>query len=101
MYVYVYGKQANYYLCLREAECGGDLVSLGPGEVLALPELFLQLQQLLRREGGPRPPVLTQQRVLELCTIRVNIQCSEMKSSSHSGGTVKWNGYLAKYCRYA
>jgi hypothetical protein len=93
----MYGKQANYYLCLWEAECGGDLVPLGPGEVLALPKLFLQLQQLLRREGGTRSSVLTQQRVLELCTM-------ENKSSyivlSISAGSVICDGYLTIQVRY-
>ena len=35
-------------LCLAEPQPGGDLVPLGPRQVLALLELVLQLQQLLK-----------------------------------------------------
>lgn len=46
-----------------EHEAGGDLEALGSGEVFVLPEMLLQLEQLLGREGCPRPPSLTQQAV--------------------------------------
>ena len=40
------------HLSFRETETSGHLVPLGPGQVLALLELLLQLQELLGREGS-------------------------------------------------
>ena len=52
------------HLCFSEAESGGDLEPLGPGEVLVLLELLLQLQQLLAREGRAGAAGLAQESVL-------------------------------------
>ena len=54
---------SKLYLCLRQAETGGDLVPLRPGEVLALLELLLQLEQLLGGEGCPWSSGLSKKRV--------------------------------------
>ena len=55
---------AVYYLCLREHETRGHLEALGSREVLVLPEVLLQFQQLLRRECCAGTPGLPQERVL-------------------------------------
>lgn len=52
------------YLCLGEHEAGGDLKALGSGEVLVLPELFFQLEQLLAGEGCPGSPGFSEQCML-------------------------------------
>lgn len=53
-----------------EHETGGDLEALGSGEILVLSEVLLQLEQLLGREGCPRPPSLTKQAVTSHTCIR-------------------------------
>ena len=55
------------YLCFREAEPCGDLVALGSGQILALLELGLQLEQLQRGVGGARLPALPEHRVVVTC----------------------------------
>ena len=55
------------YLCFCEAEPGGDLVALGSGQILALLELGLQLEQLQRGVGGARLPALPEHRVVVTC----------------------------------
>lgn len=52
------------YLCLGKHEAGGDLEALGSGEVLVLPELFFQLEQLLAGEGRPGSPGFSEQCML-------------------------------------
>jgi len=62
--------EPNFHLCLRQAETGGHLVPLRPGEVLALLELLLQLEQLLGGEGCPWSSGLSKKRVGVPCEVR-------------------------------
>lgn len=48
------------HLRLGQHQAGGNLEALRPRQVLACPELVLQLEQLLRGERGARPPRLVQ-----------------------------------------
>jgi hypothetical protein len=54
----------SLYLRFGEAEARGHFEPLGPGQVLVLLELLLQLQELLTGESGARTTGLTQQGVL-------------------------------------
>ena len=55
------------YLCFCKAEPGGDLVALGSGQILALLELGLQLEQLQRGVGGAGLAALPEHRVVVTC----------------------------------
>lgn len=52
------------HLRLRQHQTGGHLEPLRSRQVLVLPEVFLQFEELLRREGGARASRLPQEAVL-------------------------------------
>ena len=56
-----------YHLCFCKAEPGGDLVALGSGQILALLELGLQLEQLQRGVRGAGLAALPEHRVVVTC----------------------------------
>lgn len=54
------------HLCLWEHEATGHLEAFGPRQILVLLELLLQLEQLLRCEGGAWSPRLAQNGVMRI-----------------------------------